>query len=139
MKIKKLMTLCSKSGNIIVYKAEDGTQWLSEGHALYPVYKDFEFDSHSLCEMYDIDKDKVAMHDVTGLPFGMSGVDYEPSEIECEMLPIQLYRGGDVYIALENTNGIAFIKKKFLSPLSDVASSISCFSKEKRAAVLFMR
>lgn len=131
MKIKKLMALCKKSGMIIVYNTEDGTQWLSDGHAIYPVYKDFEFSSWSLCDMYDIDKDKVAKHDITGLPFSISGADRVPDEVECEVLPIQIYRNGDVHLALENNSGVAFINKRFMSSLSDTDSSDILFYERK--------
>lgn len=134
MLIKKLIALCKKSGLIIVYNTEDGTQWLSDGHAIFPVYKDFEFNSYSLCDIYDIDKDKVAKHDMTGLPALMSGADRVPDETECEVLPIKIYRNGDVHIALETKSGIAFIRQRILSPLSDTASSDILFFERKTEA-----
>ncbi|MGN1117135.1 MAG: hypothetical protein ACI4RU_00845 [Acutalibacteraceae bacterium] len=118
MLIKKLISLCAKSKMIQVYHT-DSTKYISEGHVVYPIYQDFEFNSISLCEIYDLDKDKVGHVDLRGLPEGVSGQDTIDAELQCTILPIQIYRNGELLLALESASGISFIAKKYLSPLSD--------------------
>lgn len=129
MLIKKLISLCNKSKMIQVYHT-DTIKYISDGHVVYPIYQDFEFNSISLCEIYDLDKDKVGHVDLNGLPEGVSGQDNIEAEVQCTILPIQIYRSGEVLLALESASGISFIAKKYLSPLSDTdPDSISIYER----------
>lgn len=118
MLIKKLIALCKQRKILNVYN-DSSVQYISDDRCFYPIFKDFEFNSTSLCQIYDINKDKMFLSDHAELPSGISGKDSMDGEKECEVLPIQLFFQNGLYLALKSDNGIAFIKKDLLSPLSD--------------------
>ena len=70
IKIKKIIDLIKKSGVLAIYEGKD-CQWLSDGHATYPVTDLPEICSVTLCAMYDItakQADKLRIIDRIALP-----------------------------------------------------------------------
>lgn len=57
MKIKKIIALIKDSKCLSIFEGKD-CQWLSDGYALYPVFKDFEITPELLCDMHDLDVKK---------------------------------------------------------------------------------
>lgn len=53
MKIKKIIDICKKNGNIIIFEGGK-EQWISDGAAVFPMFNLPQFDEDSLCKTYDI-------------------------------------------------------------------------------------
>lgn len=117
MKIKKLMALCKKQKCIYVYHI-DRDIFVGNQTAIYAFNQSTEVTSSQLCELFDIND--ISCYDTDTLPQGINTSDITELEVPCEILPIRIVDGGNVLIALNSVNGVAFINSAALSPLSDV-------------------
>lgn len=62
MKIRKIIDICKKNGNIIIFESGK-EQWISDGAAVFPMFNLPQFDEDSLCRTYDItDKQAAKIH-----------------------------------------------------------------------------
>ena len=117
MEIKKIINLCKKSGQLGIYENE-GTQWITDGYALYPLYSLPLFDEESICVAYDISAKKAEKMHITfnlSLP---SMFDYR-NDVEAET---QCKRGSPLFnglVPLTTSHGIEFIQGKYLTPFAD--------------------
>lgn len=117
MEIKKIINLCKKSGQLRIFENE-GKQWISDGHALYPLFDFPLFDEANICKVYDISAKKAAKMHITfdlNLPTSFDFRDDTESETQCA-------RGEPLFgglIPITTAHGIEFIQSKYLSPFSD--------------------
>lgn len=122
MKIKKIIDLIKKSGVLAIYEGKD-CQWLSDGHATYPVTDLPEICSVTLCAMYDItakQADKLRIIDRIALPTTCNYADTVENEKIIPECPIEIIVGDKRLIAYATSQGIAFLDKRYLAPFSDM-------------------
>lgn len=113
---KKMVSLCRQSETIQIYHTEQG-KFICDGHCLYPLYQDADLNSEAICEIYDLNIEKISCRDFQELPEGLDISDFTENETECQILPVSIYENGDVILLIESASGLNFIKKKYLSPL----------------------
>ena len=117
MEIKKIINLCKKSGQLRIFENE-GAQWISDGHAIYPLFGLPLFDEESICAAYDISGKKAEKMHISfdlKLPSNLDFSDDAEKEMQCT-------RGAPLFGALvpiTTSHGIEFIQNKYLSPFSD--------------------
>ena len=128
MEINKIINLCKKSGEIRIYK-NGSVQWITDLHAVYPLFGCPDFDETSFCAAYDISDEKTRII-FDELPRGFDFGDEIESETECE-------RGRPIFGALvpiTTAHGIEFIKSKYLAPFSDADDNMLRIFERKTAA-----
>ncbi len=126
MKIKKLIDICKKTGNMFLYNTED-KRWLSDGHAIYDITSLPAFDEITLCNTYDInDKQasKINFRQETELPAAINFDDVCDGECVALRGPMWLSHAGTGIIPFKTSQGIVFIESKYLLPLSDISPSL---------------
>lgn len=121
MKIKKIIDLIKKSGVLAIYESKD-CQWLSDGYALYPVFKDFEITPELLCDMHDLDVKKLGIHN-TLLPTVFNYADVVKEEKQLKKSKIELVYHGKHLIGFETSEGISFVEKRYFTPFADLDDS----------------
>ena len=126
MKIKKIIDLIKKSGNLCIYDGKDG-QWLSDGYAIYPIFEMPKVCAVTICAMYDItakQADKMRIIDCLTLP----GTYNFESAIENEQIlaqcPIEIIVGDKRLVSYSTSQGIAFVDKRYFAPFSDMDESM---------------
>lgn len=122
MKIKKVFDICKKRGIIYINQNENEEQWLSDGSAMYPICGLPLLTEENVCRLYDItdaQRDKIAFNFIAGNPpFDVS--DSTATETDAEMWDISIAFDGFVLIPVTTEEGIVFIERGYLTPLSDM-------------------
>lgn len=122
MKIKKLIDICKKTGNIFLYDTGK-TRWISDGRAIYSISDLPSFDEFTLCKTYDIsDKQasKINFRYATSLPSLLCFDDFCDTESISERGPMWLSHAGTGIIPFKTTRDVMFVESKYFMPLSDV-------------------
>ena len=121
MKIKKIINYCKKRGVLYLIDG-DGTQWISDGVAIYPLFNMPVFDEDSILKAYDISSEKAEKMKIqrkSQLPTEFDFSD-NADEIVCEI--------GDVIfgnaLALSTSQGLMFIDRKYLAPFADTTDDM---------------
>ncbi len=126
LKIKKLIDICKKTGNIFLYDTGN-SRWISDGHAIYDITELPAFDEFTLCKTYDInDKQasKINFRNETMLPQEICFTDICENETIAERGPMWLSHAGTGIIPFKTSQGVVFVESKYLQPLSDVSESL---------------
>ena len=124
MKIKKLIDICKKTGNIFLYDTGE-SRWISDGHAIYDITELPAFDETTLCNTFDINEKqaaKINFRNETALPKNICFDDVCESEVVAERGPMWLSHAGTGNIPFKTSQGVVFIESKYLLPLSDVSA-----------------
>ena len=122
MKIKKAFDICKKRGIFYIYKNENEEQWLSDGSAMYPICGLPLLTEENVCRLYDItdaQRDKIAFNFIAGNP-PLNVDDSTATETDAEMWDISIAYNGNVLIPVSTEEGIVFIERGYLAPLSDM-------------------
>ena len=126
MKIRKIIDICKKKGNIIIFESGK-EQWISDGAAVFPMFNLPQFDEDSLCRTYDItDKQaaKIHFHHEYTMPTAYDFEDCTEDEDVVARGPMWLSDAGRGIIPYMTSQGVAFIDAKYLQPLSDIEDSM---------------
>lgn len=126
MKLKKIVKLCKDAGVLTIYNDRTrDIQWISDGHAVYPLQGCPVFDEGSFCSTFEInDKQRDKMHITIQdeLPEHLDFGDSDNFETVVEELPLYVsYSAFDV-VAFKTESGIEFVKREHLAPLGDYSS-----------------
>lgn len=120
MKIKKVVDICKRSGQITLLNDED-MQWLGDGVAFYPLMDAPLFDEDSLVATFDItekQKESILFRTEFNLPEGFCFENNCDGETFAERNDIILnYKGEDFHV-FHSSRGALYIKAKYLSPLN---------------------
>lgn len=126
MKIRKIIDICKKNGNIIIFESRK-EQWISDGAAVFPMFNLPQFDEDSLCRTYDITDKQAAKihfrHEHT-MPTAYDFKDCTEDEDVVTRGPMCLSDAGRGIIPYMTSQGVAFIDAKYLQPLSDIEDSM---------------
>lgn len=129
MIIKKIIDVCKKSKNFILCEDDErGTQWLSDGAAMFPLYGLPDFNEETLFRTFDIpEKQQKKMHFThkPALPASFNFEDYFSGEKECAR-QYPLITGESESIPYNTTQGIKFIRREHLLPLADAPQLAIC-------------
>lgn len=126
MKIRKIIDICKKNGNIIIFESGK-EQWISDGCAVFPMFNLPKFDKNSLCKTYDItDKqtNKIIFRHEMGLPSSYDFNDVSVGENIVERGPVCIVDAGRSLIPYATSQGVVFIDAKYLQPLADIENGM---------------
>ena len=121
MKIKKIIALIKDSKSLIIFEGKN-CQWLSDGHGMYPVFKDTEVSPEFLCDLHDIDSKKLAIHNEQ-LPTIFNYADIVENEKQLQKSNIEIVHHGKHIIGYETSQGISFVEKRYFAPFADMDES----------------
>lgn len=119
--IKKVIQFCKNSKRIILIDDAD-SQWVSDGHAMYPMHDMPNFDMDSFLKTYDISAkkgEKISKKHITKEDLPLNLNDVSDNETPCELSSIRLVIDGTTYIQIHTESGCEFIDSKYLVPISD--------------------
>ncbi|MGN1138295.1 MAG: hypothetical protein ACI4RM_02520 [Ruminococcus sp.] len=123
MKIKKVIDLCVKSGNIgIFYDEKNNIQWITDGVALYPLEGIPHLDVGYICALYDINDKKALKTNFkmySEMPKGVNLSDSIENESPAYISNVIICADGYSYVPVITEQGQLFIDNKYLIPISD--------------------
>lgn len=126
MKIKKIIKLCKDAHNLILFTdPKRNIQWLSDGHAIYPLQGCPVFDEDSFCNTYEINdkqRDKIVFRINEPLPDNYDFEDFDEFETDIEKLPLTVCYSSYNTVAFKTEFGIEFINREHLVAFSDYDS-----------------
>lgn len=134
MKTKKIIDLCKKQNVLILIDDKNSEfQWVSDGQAIYPLLGLPEFSLTQLCMTYDIDtkkQDKMNLQVWNTLPktFDFSDEGDNIKEL-CNNVDFGFAFEESSALPIKTKDGISFIDKKYLAPLSDVRDELRIYSR----------
>lgn len=132
MKLKKIISLCKARKQITLFS--DGArdqQWLTDGYAVYLLDDILCLDTAALCRLYDINdnqQEKISLNDFLTLPEGLCFYDNENEESEAQELDLSICYNGGILVPFMTEEGIYYIEKKYLEPLTDNSSDTWLFT-----------
>lgn len=132
MKIKKIIKLCKDAYQLILYvDPVRNMQWLSDGHAIYPLQGCPMFEEDSFCNTYEINdtqRNKIVFRINEELPGCYNFGDNDNLETVAERLPLAVCYSSYNSVALKTEHGVEFINAKHLMPFADYDSKDLSFS-----------
>ncbi len=121
MKIRKIIDICKRSGQILLYESGQ-EQWISDGSAIYPMINLPRFDENSLCKTYDITEkqaDKIIFRHEERLPLSVDFSDATDDENIVQRGSICILDAGRTIVPYETSEGVMFVDAKYLQPFAD--------------------
>ncbi len=121
MIINKVIQLCKKEKRIVLIDTAD-SQWISDGHAVYPMHEMPEFDMDSLLKTYDISAkkgEKLIKSHITVGDIRLNLNDVCEGEDRCELNPIRIAINGTTYVQVLTETGCELLDSKYFAPVSD--------------------
>ena len=119
MEIKRIISLCKKSGTLPLI-AHGDVQWLSDGYSIYPLFELPHFDEETICRTFDISEKKAAKMTIrydAKPPASICLDDEVEGEVPCDF-DDELFGG---VIPVQTSQGVMFIRRDHLSPFNDAA------------------
>jgi len=121
MILKNLAAMCRKRQVIIMYYDRSDMQWISEGHAIYPMVGIPEVDKEQVMFLFDIPEKKRAECLVSdyGAIEDCFDVSDGAADNEVKLMQPAMMIGGNLLTPIETSQGIAFFNSEYLKPVSD--------------------
>ena len=136
MKLKKVASICDKTGLFHLYDQVDGTgtferQWLGDGYAAYPIDGMPYLDPDNLCAMFDITekKQKKCFFTRKPMPESLDVADYTSGELALNDEWPTVEHNGYVVKPLSTNDDMLFIQTAYLSPLEDMADYLRFYER----------
>ena len=135
MKLKKVVALCNKEKQYILFDKLDSTgkitQWLGDGYAINPLIGLPILDEETLCAVFDISekqRENIVVRR-SEMPEAVNVDDTDPSERVLRDDDFSIIYGGAELQPLKTLNGITFIQRKYLAPLEDVLDMVQLYER----------
>lgn len=123
MKIQKIQALCKSAKRImIVNDSKLGIQWLSDGSAIYPLFKLPRLSEENIFAMFDIPEDKqgkIYYDERDRLPVSLDFSDTSEGEQLVTLEPFGITAYGRSLEVIRGSCGAMLIDKKYLAPFDD--------------------
>ena len=125
MKISKIESLCKSAKRItVVNDKKRNIQWISDGTAIYPLFKLPKLTAENIFYMFDIPEEKqgkIYFEELDELPAALDFNDANDFESDATRGTISLVVGGSTLIPFECSVGTILISKKHLDVFDDDA------------------
>lgn len=124
MIIKHVVSLCKRDRRMTLYEdtnSENAVQWLGTAGAAYPLQHMPQLDESNIFTVFDITSkqaDKIFFHRAP-LPESYDFRDVVECENVLESGDIEIGFGGTFLLPLHTSQGLRFIDRAYLKPLSD--------------------
>lgn len=123
MKINKIKSLCKDAKRIrICYDPKRKIQWISDGTAMYPLFKLPMLTAENIFTIFDIPEDKqgnIMFEEVDELPKSIDFDDYSPADADVTVEHINIVFEGRVLVPMRCQSGTLLVDKKYLSPFKN--------------------
>lgn len=118
MNINKLIKLFKKKGKIILFNDKD-VQWISDGAAVYPLWRFPRFDEQSFTSAYGL-TEGVTVEVREGLPekYDFSDISRVENQVFYEKIQLPI-SGGNKVVSLFTQAGVTFVDRTYLDPIED--------------------
>jgi hypothetical protein len=118
MKNKDIAKICKRNKVIAVVTDAEGSQWVGDGVALYPLLKMPELDEEGFYALFDInDKQSTGyIFKQTNLPDGTSLEDAIPEENELKRIPLTICCESRELEPIATSQGLCFIDVDYIKP-----------------------
>lgn len=126
MRFKAIISLCKQAKTIILF-SHKGTQWISDGNGMYPLYDMPVFDEESLCAACDItdaQAEKIHFKELKAPPEGIDVAAHTEDEVLVDRIDITLKIGSMLLIPYKSSIGAQFIDAAYLRPFADVEENM---------------
>lgn len=134
MKIKSIISICKQAQTFYLYDDENGIQWLGDGGAIYPLLKMPRLDQENIFTIFDI-PDKQAREMIALQKPLPEGIDLQ-DVVECEKIltayKMEIRYAGRIFQSFHMSQGILFIDKKYLAPLSDYKDMLQLYERKDK-------
>ena len=120
MRFNRIIALCKKSNNFIIFTTDD-LQWLSNGHAAYPLHGHPVYGEESIFKVASM-TDKQAekcIYQNTPMPERICTDDLTDAEQAVQELSPQIYFGGGLMLPVSTSEGLKFINRAYIRPIED--------------------
>lgn len=133
MIFKNLTELCRQNKLIWLYGEPGGVQWVSEGHAMYPLHGMPCLTSDVLARVFDVpekDRPKYSIRHDTELPELFCYEDVAKNEIQLKDEPYIIQRYDTVLRPVRTSRGLMFYDPNLLKPLRDVQDTMEIYERK---------
>ena len=133
MIFKNMTALCRQNKMIWLYGDPAEVQWVSEGHAMYPLYGMPGMTSEVLARVFDVaDKDraKYSIRHETELPTLFNYEDVALNETQLRPEPYIIHRYDEVLCPVRTSKGLMFYDPGLLKPLRDLQETMEIYERE---------
>lgn len=126
MIIKNIIALCKRDSRMTLYddeSSENAPQWLGASGAVYPLQRMPELDENNIFTVFDLTSKQIEkiIFCRGALPVGIDFQDVVECENMLEPEDIEIGFCGMTLLPLHTSQGLCFIDKAYLKPLSDYA------------------
>lgn len=132
MKMKALVKLCKSAGYVMAATDDEGTQWMGDGHCLFPLYGMPTFSRESFCKTFEItekQQDKITFRFGEGLPDAICASDQCDGERRIQEVDIRLGTEAGYVIPYMTQLGIRFMKETYMAPLADIENELTVYER----------
>ena len=133
MKIQKIQALCKSAKRImIINDSKLGIQWLSDGTAIYPLFKLPRLSEENIFAMFDIPADKqgkIYYDERDRLPETLDFGDTAEGEQLVNLEPFGITAYGRGLEVFRGSEGAMLVDKKYLAPFDD---SVAYYERVRR-------
>ena len=114
---QKIIDLCKKEKRMVLYTYGQ-MQWIGVGGAAYPLLKVPHLDEGTVKAIYSL-PDDMTVEEKEGLPPHLSFANEDRAERPVFMEKIQLNPSPERLLTLRTSEGVCFIKERYLKPLEE--------------------
>ncbi|MBR5094463.1 MAG: hypothetical protein IK095_05160 [Oscillospiraceae bacterium] len=131
MIFKNLVMLCRAHKRILLYGGPDGTQWIGEGNAIYPLHGMPPMDRTALPVVFDVQQKDLGKYTIKHEDALPSIFDYHDTapEMQLQPEPISLVLSGALLRPLRTSRGLMFYDPDYLRPLRDLQDTLEIYER----------
>jgi len=133
MKLGKIASLFKKNKRIILYTAADGTQWISNGVAIYSMRGMPPLTPEIVLRFFDVPADQLAKWqcETEDLPAGIDFSDFVENDKELELMKVNIDWYGETFMFFPDGKEIYSIQAAYVMPM--IGGDYITYQKRKMA------
>ncbi len=137
MNIMEIVNLCKKQKRLYLHGEEGGTQWISDGCAVYPLLGAPFFTEDSIRATYHLPFNVKVTVDPR-LPRMLDFRDICETENRVFFEKIQLAPGNSDLVSLRTQAGVTYIDRRYLAPVDDGDNAIGIYERVMRDGKVYI-
>lgn len=143
MKIRKIASICRESGRASIIDHVDGDgvvhQWITDGHAAYPVTGMPYLEAEHLPQVFELTKKQAEEMNIEAIPCPLSinFSDAIANETQCEDEPIGIVFCGHHLMPLSASGETWLIDRDYLSPITAEYPDVLFYLRSEGSAQYF--
>lgn len=140
MKMKSIVSICKHSKIFYLFDDENGMQWLGDGGAIYPLLKMPPLNPENIFTVFDIPGKQAIDMFVKQKPIPESIDLQDVAKCEEILTPhkMEIRYNGRIFQSFHTSQGIQFIDKKYLAPLSDYKDMLQLYERKDKDGRIYI-